>query len=91
MKWTGQKNQSVVRKMEMTRHSELEHITSQPWQGLVLARIENIARALRYFDWLQLAAKKVCQQNVEATLLRYALLHELRTLWLLKMRGSTSF
>jgi len=42
----------------MTRNSELEHITSQPWQALVLARIENIARVLQGFDWLLLAAKK---------------------------------
>jgi hypothetical protein len=33
MKWTAQKTQSVVRKMEMTKNSKLEHITSQPWQA----------------------------------------------------------
>jgi hypothetical protein len=58
--------------MEMARNSELDQITSQPWQSLVLVRIENIARVLGDFDWLLLAAKKLCQQNVEATLLRYA-------------------
>jgi hypothetical protein len=91
MKWTGQKNQSVVRKMEITRNSELEHITSQPWQGLGLARIENIARVLRYFDWLQLAAKKLCQQNVEATLLRYACYTDCERCGCLKCGEATLF
>jgi len=61
MKWAGQKNQSVVRKMEMTRNSELDHITGQPCQSLVLAQIENIARIVKGFDWLLHAAKKLCQ------------------------------